>query len=250
MTSVRMLVSAVALIAALAAGSAASAGTLTIFEGHDDGAATGGPFPNSLAAWNSFLAAAATFGPVDSTIGFELAVPGFHDVNFSGGIGTLNYVATSFNFGSGISGANITTLGNLNGFNVNPSGDTWVGFPTGLATVNLTAPSHSFGFWITGLQTAQITVSFNDGAAQVLHPTSNSNGGAQFFGFTDTTTFTSLTIFDNQGGATQVGDAWGIDRLAINVAGVPGPVAGSGLPGLVLAFSGLVAWLRRRRQIA
>jgi LPXTG-motif cell wall-anchored protein len=41
-----------------------------------------------------------------------------------------------------------------------------------------------------------------------------------------------------------------INTASLNIASVPGPMVGAGLPGLVMALAGFVAWRRRRNQAA
>jgi hypothetical protein len=62
--------------------------------------------------------------------------------------------------------------------------------------------------------------------------------GTGFFRFTDAAGVVTQALFT----PTQVSMS--------EVAAVPGPIVGAGLPGLVMALGGLIAWRRRRNQAA
>lgn len=241
----RGLLAAASVVACLSAGTVANAGIVQ-FSGGDDGAPTTGPFPNSAAAQTLFLSAAGAFGSVN-TATFEGVTTGFYSP-IAAGPG-LSIDLTGTDFGAGFSGVTTTTDGSLFGFNTTSGGSTYLGTSGDTVTFNFASGTHSLGMFMTGLQTiftSSLQITFDDGTSQTLNLPINVNGGAEYFGFTDTNAFDSATLTDV---STGVGtDAWGIDDVSYNgtsVTPVPEPMSLSLFGTGALIGLGL---LRRRRK--
>jgi hypothetical protein len=216
----------------------ANAGIVT-FTGSDDGASPAGPFPNSNATAANFLSAAAVFGNV-TTQTFD-TIP----VGTAANGGTFSIPGASVTlvtpFGSPYGGVSNSVSSGVYGFPI--SGANFLAFDNGTGAFNFTKATHSFGFYTTGVQTvftSTFTVTFNDGAGQTLDIPINVNGGASYFGFTDTSSFTSVTISNISN------DAWAVDNVSFNANAVPEL---STWAMMLLGFGGLgFAGYRRTRK--
>lgn len=108
-----------------------------------------------------------------------------------------------------------------------------------------------FAFFNSGTPAYNAFVTFGDGStANFLLPSVPFTSPA-YFGITSDLEIASIAIGLPNGGTTQSGN-FAMDNLTIGsaAAAVPGPVVGAGLPGLVMAFGGFLAWRRRKAALA
>jgi hypothetical protein len=228
------------------------AGLITIYSANDAVTSTAGSWPNSDAELSVFQTAAGMMGTI-STHGFgNQTVPSCSGHFGNGNVDwsyTGSFVTCPTAGVAGVTNQQLAGGSTKNGFatlNGGGSNANWLGIEGGSLTLTfLSSPTKSFGSYFTGLG-VPLTVTFNDGSPEsIIIPAGPSSGGVEYWGFTDTAGFSSITISYQTPcaiGAPSC-DNFGMDGIVFNNS-IPEPATlalfGLGLAGLAAS--------RRRKQ--
>lgn len=238
----------------LLAGTRQGSAALITFEGRDGGVGPGGARPNSDAAASSFDTAAGLLGTVN-LIDLESAPLGnFAALAISPGVtATLSGTDSDGGIRTTPTYFGGTTPAIL-GYNTTAGGEQFLGvvpiFNIGTATLGFLFDDaiQAFGMYITGLGTANgnLFAIFDDGTSQQISIVGGSDGGVQFFGFTDAGKNIIAIDFELQN-VSGTRDIFAVDDIRfVNARVVPEPTT------LTLWSLGAVAlfglgWRRRKR---